>query len=88
MLRPKVGVRWGDLSYMLGGWNSWKDRRGNSLDGPKEDWKPSVSTVKAVIKFAMDTERLAHNIESETEGSVDEQRREMDYRAAGAIQAD
>ena len=37
MLRPKVGVRWGDLLYMLGGWNSWKDRRGGSLDGPKED---------------------------------------------------
>ena len=53
---------------MLGGWNSWKDRRGNSLDGPKEDWRPSVSTVKAVIKFAMDTEKLTHDIESETGG--------------------
>ena len=39
LLRPKVGARWGDLSYMLGGWNSWKDRRGNTMDGPKEKWE-------------------------------------------------
>ena len=58
------------------------------MDGPKEDWKPSVSTMKAVIKFAKDTEKLTHNVASETEGSVDEQRREMDDRAAGATQAD
>lgn len=87
MLRPKVGVRWGDLSYMLGEWNSWKDRRGRTLDGPNKDWKLSVSTVKAVIKFAMDTEKLTHNIESEAEGSANEQRREMDDRAAGATLA-
>lgn len=36
----------------------------------------------------MDTEKLTHNIESETEGSVDEQKREMDNCAAGATQAD
>ena len=46
-----------------------------------------LTVVKAVIKFAMDTEKLTHNIESETEGLVDEQRREMDDRAAGATQA-
>lgn len=49
----------------------------------KDDWKPSVSTVKALIKFAMDTEKLTHNIESETDGSIDEQRREMNDRAYG-----
>ena len=53
ILRPKVGARWGDLPYMLGGWNSWKDRRGKTLDGPRENWRPSVSTVKAVIKFVI-----------------------------------
>lgn len=37
MLHPKIGARWGDLSYMFGGWNSWKDRSGKSLDGPKEN---------------------------------------------------
>lgn len=72
---------------MLGGWNSWKDRRGKTLDGPRANWKPSISTVKAVIMFALATKKSAHNIESETEGSVDEQRREMDDRAAGATQA-
>ena len=82
LLRPKVGARWGDLSYMLGGWNSWKDRRGNTMDGPKEKWKPSIPTVKAVIKFAIATKKLNHSIENEAEGSVDEQRREMDGRAA------
>lgn len=70
ILRPKIGARWGDLSHMLGGWNSWKDRRGKTLDGPKEKWRPSVSIVKAVIKFIMATKKLTHTSESETEGSV------------------
>ena len=52
------------------------------MDGPKEKWKPSIPTVKAVIKFAIATKKLNHSIENEAEGSVDEQRREMDGRAA------
>ena len=75
-----MGDRRGDFSYMLGGWYSWKDRRGKTLDGPRENWRPSVSTVKAFIKFAIATDKRAHNIESETEGSVDEQRREVIVR--------
>ena len=71
---------------MLGGWNSWKDRSGKTLDGPKENWRPSVSTVKAVIKFVMATKKLTHTSESETEGSVEEQRREMEGRVDGASQ--
>lgn len=69
---------------MLGGWNSWKDRSGKTLDGPKEEWKPSVSIVKAVIKFVMATNKIAHNSESETRGAVEVQRREMENRAAGS----
>lgn len=42
------------------------------LDGPKENWRPSVSTVKAVIKFVMATKKLTYTSESETEGSVEE----------------
>ena len=61
-------------------------RSGKTLDGPKENWKPSVSIVKAVIKFFTATKKLAHNSESETEGSVEVQRREMENRAAGAAQ--
>lgn len=75
LIRPKIGARWGDLLYMLGGWNSWKDRSGKTLDGPKENWRPFVSTVKAVIKFVMATKKLMHTSESEAEGSVEEQRR-------------
>lgn len=56
------------------------------MDGPREKWRPSVSTVKATIKFVIATNKLAYNIESEIEGSVDEQRREMDGRADGAAQ--
>lgn len=72
ILCPKIGARWGELSYMLGGWNSWKNRSGEILDGPKENWRPSVSTVKAVIKFVMATKKLTHTSESETEESVEE----------------
>lgn len=78
MLCSKVGVRWGNLLYMLERQNSQKNQRANFLDGPKKDWKLFISTVKAIIKFIMDTERLANNIESKTEGLVDEQKREMD----------
>lgn len=62
--------------------DSWKDRRGNTINGRKEKWKPSIPTVNAVIKFAIATKKLNHNIENEAEGSVGEQRREMDGRAA------
>lgn len=52
------------------------------MNGRKEKWKPSIPTVKAVIKFAITTKKLNYNTESEAEGSVDEQRKEMDGRAA------
>lgn len=73
---------------MLGGWNRWKDRSGKSLGGPKEkeNWKPSVSTVKTVNKFVMATKKLTHISESDTEDSVAEQRREMEGRVAGSTQ--
>lgn len=40
------------------------------------NWRPSVSTVKADIKFFIATTltKPAHNVESETEGSVDEEK--------------
>lgn len=71
---------------MLGGWNSWKGRSGKTLDGPKENWKPPISVVKAVIKFVMTTKKIAHNLESDTEGSAEQQRREMENLVAGATQ--
>lgn len=61
VLRPKVGNRWGDLSYMLGGWNSWKDRRGNTLDGAQEKWKPVIPIVRAVAQFVLATGNGKHS---------------------------
>ena len=49
---------------------------------PKEKWEPSITTVKAVTKFAIATKKAQPQSESEAEESVDEQRKEMDGRAA------
>jgi hypothetical protein len=58
-LRQELQQRWGDLSYMLGGWNAWVDRNtGKTLDGKKELWRPNISIVKAVIKFVKLTEKF------------------------------
>lgn len=46
----KAGPRWGDMSFLLGGWNGWEDRQtGKPIDGPKEKWKPNLAIVKAAI---------------------------------------
>ncbi len=63
-----------------------KNRSGKTLDGPKDNRRPSVSTLKAVIKFVMATKKLTYTSESETEGSVEEQMREMEGRVGGATQ--
>lgn len=84
ILRPKMDARWGDLSYMLGGW-SLKGRRVRPWTAQKK-WRPSVSTAKAAIKFVMATKKLTLTLENETEGSVEDRRREMEGRAAGATQ--
>lgn len=80
-----TGARWGDIPYMLGEWNSWKVRRGKTVDGPKEKWRPYVSTVKDIIKSVMATNILKHKLESKTKGSADGQRRDMDDRAGKLI---
>jgi hypothetical protein len=59
-LRQKLQQRWGDLSYMLGGWNPWVDRNtGKTLDGKQELWRPNISIVKAVIEFVRTTGRFS-----------------------------
>lgn len=45
-------ARWGDLSYLLGGWTD------TTLDGEKRHWRPNTMAVKASIAFAMATTRL------------------------------
>ncbi|KAF2006546.1 hypothetical protein P154DRAFT_219357 [Amniculicola lignicola CBS 123094] len=56
-LRLQHGVRFGDLSYALGGFSSRKEG-GESIDGPIKRWKPDIEVVRATIQFAMATRRL------------------------------
>ena len=56
-LRQQHRERFGDLSFALGGYSSRREGDKN-IDGPIEQWKPDISTVRATIQFAMDTGRL------------------------------
>ncbi|PVH68485.1 hypothetical protein DL98DRAFT_506825, partial [Cadophora sp. DSE1049] len=49
---------YGDLLYMLGGRSSLLNPDGSSPDGLIEKWKPNLTVVRTVIKFALKTERL------------------------------
>jgi hypothetical protein len=48
----KAGKRWGDISFLLGGWSNTRQ------DGVKTKWQPDYEVVRATIKFAIDTGRL------------------------------
>lgn len=53
VLRSGIGqTRWGDLSYLLGGWTN------TILDGEKQHWTPNITAVRATIAFAIETKRL------------------------------
>lgn len=54
-----VKERFTDLSYLLGGWQSHKDRNGKVINGLKEKWTPRMEVVKATIEFVKSTKRLA-----------------------------
>ncbi|TIA46354.1 hypothetical protein D6C77_10560, partial [Aureobasidium pullulans] len=57
--RTVAGTRWGDLSYMLGGYTERKDwRTGKQIDGEKSTWKPNTQMVKATISFLQQTGRM------------------------------
>jgi ribonuclease HI len=61
-LQAAAGDRWGDVSYLLGGWGLKKHwETGEPLDGPKEKWKPDLKVVKQTIRFLQHTGRLAHS---------------------------
>ena len=55
-LRGKIkrlaGRRWGDTSYLLGGWSGENNNR------PLKDWKPTIEMVTDNINFAIATKRL------------------------------
>ena len=59
-LQAVAGDRWGEVSYLLGGWCTKKHwKTGEPLDGPKEKWKPDLNMVKHTIRFLQQTGRLA-----------------------------
>ena len=63
-LREAAGDRWGDASYLLGGWSGSKDARtGKFVDGPRESWKPDLKVDKASIHFLYQTGRLSSSLD-------------------------
>jgi len=56
-LREQYGDRFGDLLYALGGYLH-RQEGGRNINGPIKRWKPDISVVKAIIKFAKETGRL------------------------------
>lgn len=47
-----AGDRWGDASYLLGGWSGRKNARmGKLVEGPRKSWKPDLKVVRASIRF-------------------------------------
>lgn len=63
-LRQAAGKRWGDLSYMLGGYSERKDwKTGRRIDGDKEKWKPNHDMVKVTINFLQLTRRMKGSYE-------------------------
>ncbi|KAL1581903.1 hypothetical protein WHR41_09480 [Cladosporium halotolerans] len=67
-LREAAGDRWGDASYLLGGWSGRKDARtGKFVDGPRESWKPELKVVRASIRFLYQTGRLSRSSDMRVE---------------------
>jgi hypothetical protein len=60
-LRRAAGIRWGDLSFLLGGWSG--DRSGSFPDGRLQDRKPDKTVVAATLRFTQETGRLLPNTE-------------------------
>ena len=65
-IRRLAGRRWGDTSYLLGGWS------GEIKDGEVAKWKPANDMVTATINFAIATGRLEDQRKGRNERS-DEQ---------------
>jgi hypothetical protein len=58
-LQQVLGDRRSDLSYALGGWSGRIERRtGKHFDGNRDQWKPKITAIKAVIQFVKATGRL------------------------------
>ncbi|THX73100.1 hypothetical protein D6D04_08719 [Aureobasidium pullulans] len=58
-MKEAAGGRWGDLSYLLGGYSKKRElRTGKSEDGPMEKWAPNLEMVKITIRFLQQTTRM------------------------------
>jgi hypothetical protein len=58
-MKETAGTRWGDLSYLLGGYSKKRElRTGKSADGPMEKWAPNLEMVKTTIQFLQQTTRM------------------------------
>ena len=64
----KERKRWGDTTFLLGGWS------GPNKNGELSKWKPNLQAVTAAIRFAIPTARLT-NIEENK--SIDESHAEI-----------
>jgi hypothetical protein len=65
-LRQAAGARWGDISYMRGGYSERKDQNtGKQIEGDKGKWKPNHNMVKATINFLQLTGRMKGSYEEE-----------------------
>ena len=53
-----VKDRVNDLSYLLGGYSSVRDQKGNYVDGDVRKWKPNAKVVTATINFVKNTKRF------------------------------
>lgn len=65
-IRRLAGLRWGDTSYLLGGWS------GEPKDGDAAKWEPASEMVMTTINFAIATARLEDKRKGRGESS-DEQ---------------
>jgi hypothetical protein len=67
-LQAIAGDRWGDVSYLLGGWGKRRDAySGKLLDGEKDNWRPDLTVVKPTVQHLQETGRLTYQPE---EGQV------------------
>ena len=54
----EIGPRWNDTSFLLRGWRARLDAKGQPIDGPKDKWKPSMTVIKATLRFLQRTGRF------------------------------
>lgn len=67
VLAEQLKQSYGNLSHMVGGRQLY-ERDGVNPDGDTKTWKPDMSTVRAVIKFTIDTGRWEYRGRIDKEG--------------------